>query len=84
MLIVFPYGSQFTNMLVTLKETKILNQILFSAALLNLVLAPIVLHFWGIVGMIWLNAFIAYFLILTKTYVIYKKTQNSKEFTHAA
>jgi len=83
MLIVFPYGSQFTNMLVTLKETKILNQILFSAAILNLILAPIVLHVWGIIGMIWLNAFIAYFLILSKTYVIYKKTKNSKEFTDA-
>jgi PST family polysaccharide transporter len=72
MLIVFPYGSQFTNILVTLKESKVLNKILFTAALLNLVLAPIVLHFYEIIGLIWLNAFIAYFLIITKAYYVHK------------
>jgi len=72
-LIVFPYGSQFTNILVTIKETKTLNNILFTAALLNILLAPILLHLYGIVGMIWLNVFIAYFLIFTKGYYIYKK-----------
>ena len=65
MLIVFPYGSQFTNILVTIKESKVLNKILFTAALLNLILAPILLHFHGIIGLIWVNAFIAYFLIFT-------------------
>jgi len=79
MLIVFPYGSQFTNMLVTIKETKVLNIILFTAAAINLILAPIVLHFIGIVGMIWLNAFIAYFLIVTKAYYIYKNIKRLEE-----
>ncbi|CAA6817580.1 MAG: Unknown protein [uncultured Sulfurovum sp.] len=72
MLIVFPYGSQFTNMLVTLKESKVLNKILFIAAVMNLILAPIVLYYYQIIGLIWLNAFIAYFLILTKAYYVYK------------
>ena len=84
MLIVFPFGSQFTNMLVTLKETKLLNKILFTAAILNLILAPLVLHFWSIAGMIWLNAFIAYFLIVTKAYVVYQKIQKSEELLHEA
>lgn len=78
-LIVFPYGGQFTNMLVTIKETRILNNILFMAAIINLLLAPIMLHFFGIVGMIWLNVFIAYFLIITKAYYVHKKVNNSKE-----
>ena len=77
-LIVFPYGSQFTNILVTIKETKILNNILFVAALFNLLLAPILLHFYDIIGMIWLNIFIAYFLIFTKGYYIYKKITTTK------
>ena len=72
MLIVFPFGSQFTNMLVTMKKSKTLNNILFTAATMNLLFAPVVLHFWGAVGMIWLNAFIAYFLIFTKAYYVFK------------
>jgi len=78
-LIVFPYGSQLTNILVTIKETKILNSILFTAALFNTLLAPILLHIYGIVGMIWLNIFIAYFLIFTKGYYIYKKLIQREE-----
>jgi len=78
-LIVFPYGSQFTNILVTIKETKALNIILFTAALLNLLLAPILLHLYGIVGMIWLNIAIAYFLVFAKGYYIYKKMGETKE-----
>ena len=80
MLIVFPYGGQLTNMMVTIKETKILNNILFTAAIMNLVLAPIVLTYFNAVGMIWLNAFIAYFLIFTKAYYIYMKVRNQKEY----
>ena len=77
MLIVFPYGSQFTNMLITLKETKLINNILFTAAAMNLIFAPILLNFYGIYGLIWVNAFIAYFLIFTKIYYIYKILKNS-------
>ena len=76
MLIVFPYGSQFTNILVTIKESKTLNKILFTAGVLNLILAPLVLHFFNVVGMIWLNAAIAYFLIFAKGYIIYKRGYN--------
>ena len=80
MLIVFPYGGQLTNMMVTIKETKVLNNILFTAAIMNLLLAPVVLTYFNVVGMIWLNAFIAYFLIFTKAYYIYKNVKNQKEY----
>jgi len=80
MLIVFPYGGQLTNMMVTIKETKVLNNILFTAAIMNLLLAPVVLTYFNVVGMIWLNAFIAYFLIFTKAYYVYKNVKNQKEY----
>ena len=79
MLIVFPYGGQLTNMMVTIKKTRVLNKILFTAALLNLILAPIVLTYFGVVGMIWLNAFIAYFLIFSKIFYIYKNVKHKEE-----
>jgi PST family polysaccharide transporter len=75
-LIVFPYASQFTNILVSIKETKILNKILISAAILNVILAPLVLQLCDIVAMMWLHVFIAYYLILTKAYFIYKKMRD--------
>ncbi|HIP12827.1 MAG TPA: hypothetical protein EYG73_08940 [Arcobacter sp.] len=73
MLLVIPYGGQFTNMLITMKKTKVLNNILMTAAAINLIFAPIVLHFYSLVGMIWLNTFISYFLMSIKAYWIYKK-----------
>jgi PST family polysaccharide transporter len=75
-LIVFPYASQFTNILVSIKETKILNKILISAAILNVILAPLVLELCDIVAIMWLHVFIAYYLILTKAYFIYKKMRD--------
>ena len=65
-LVVFLYGTQFTNILVTIKETKFLNKILFLTALINLLLLPFVLHLYGVVGLAWLNVFIAYFMIVSK------------------
>jgi O-antigen/teichoic acid export membrane protein len=73
LLIVFPYASQFTNILVSIKEAKVLNKILISAAILNVILAPLVLQFYNIIAMMWLHVFIAYYLIFTKSYFIYKK-----------
>jgi len=78
MLIVFPYGSQLTNILVTLKESKVLNKILFTAALFNLIFAPILLHFYEIIGLIWLNAFIAYFLIIIQAFYIHRAIKTNK------
>ena len=76
MLIVFPYGSQFTNMLVTIKETKALNKILFIGAGMNLLLAPPLLYFYDVVGMIWLNAFIAYYLMIIFLFFCHRSNDN--------
>ena len=76
LLIVFPYASQFTNMLVSMKKSKVLNKILITAAIINVVSAPIILKFYGILGMMWLHVFIAYYLIFTKSYFIYFSTSS--------
>jgi len=71
-LIVYLYGSQFTNMLVTLKKTKILNLIVFSTAGLNLFFAPIVLYFFGVIGMVWLMVVLVFILTLSKGFFLLK------------
>lgn len=65
-LIVYLYSSQFTNMLVTIKETKFLNLIVFIAAGINIVFAPILLYFFGVMGMVWLSVALAFFLAISK------------------
>ena len=80
-LIVYLYGSQFTNILVIIKETKFLNRVLISSALLNIVLAPILIHFYSVMGLVWLNVFIAFFVTLTKGYFIYGKFKSSEELS---
>lgn len=75
-LIVYLYGSQFTNMLVTIKKTKFLNQILFLTAGLNTLLAPPLLYFYGVIGMVWLSLFLAFFLTSIKGYYIFFYHQN--------
>jgi len=72
-LIVYLFGTQFTNMLVTINETKFLNKVLFSAAIINTILAPICIYYYSSLGLIWLNVFIAYFVTLWKGYYIYSK-----------
>ena len=75
-LIVYLYGSQFTNILVILEETRLLNQIIVSALLINLFTAPVVLHFFGIMGFSWLYVFIGFFIAFVKGYFVYFKFRN--------
>ncbi len=70
-LAIYLYGSQFTNMLVTIKATKFLNKILFITAGLNVIFAPILIYFFGVMGMVWLSIFLAFFLMISKGYYIY-------------
>ncbi len=70
-LMVYLYGSQFTNILVTIKETKFLNKILFLSALINTLLAPLFIYFYGVLGLVWLNVFIVFFMTLNKGYYIF-------------
>jgi len=69
-LMVYLYGSQFTNILVTIKETKFLNKVLLSTALINTILAPILIYFYGVIGLVWLNVFIVFFMVIIKGYYI--------------
>jgi len=68
---IYLYGSQFTNMLVTIKETKFLNKILFLSAGINVILAPTVVYLFGVMGMVWLSIFIIFFLMTTKGYYLF-------------
>ena len=77
-LLVYLYGGQFTNIMVIMKETKLLNTILFSSALINVLLAPVLIYFYEIIGLVWLNVFIAFFVTLTKGYYIYIRGREPK------
>ena len=70
-LMVYLYGSQFTNMLVTIKATKFLNQILFLTAGINVIFSPIFIYFYGVMGMVWLSVSIAFLLTLSKGYYLF-------------
>ncbi len=72
-LVIYLYGSQFTNALVILSKTKLLNRIIVSALIINIITAPIVLYFFGIVGFSWLYVFIGFFISFVKGYFVYFK-----------
>ncbi len=71
LLIVYLYGSQFTNILVTLSETKLLNNIVLIAGLINIIAAPLAIYFYGVVGLVWVNVFIAFFIAIVKGYFVF-------------
>ncbi len=78
-LVFFLYGHQFTNMLVTLGETKLLNNIVMIAGLINIIAAPIVIYLFSVVGLVYLNVAIALFIAVTKGYYIfYHKSLRAK------
>jgi PST family polysaccharide transporter len=62
------FGSQYTNMLVTLNETKLLNRIVFVAGIANIFLAITAIHFYGAVGLAWTNVIILYGIYVSKGY----------------
>ncbi len=72
LLIFYQYGSQFTNMLVTLNETKLLNKIVVFAVMLNFIFAVPIIYFIGVKGFAWFCVFIGFFIAFTKGYFIYK------------
>jgi PST family polysaccharide transporter len=69
-LVFYLYGHQFTNMLVTLNKTKLLNNIVIIAGILNIIFAPLVIYFFGVVGLVSLNVTIALFIASTKGYYL--------------
>ena len=72
-LTVYLYGNQFTNMLVILNEKKLLNDIVITAGILNILIAPLAIYFYSVLGLIWLNVAIALFIYVTKGYFIFFK-----------
>ena len=71
-LVGYLYGSQFTNMLVTIGETKVLNAIVMIAGVLNIILAPLVLYLGGgAMGLIWILILVDFFIAITKGYFVY-------------
>ena len=72
-LAVYLYGNQFTNMLVILNEKKILNDIVVTAGILNVLIAPMAIYYYSVLGLIWLNIAIALFIYITKGYFIFFK-----------
>lgn len=80
LLSIIVYGSQFTNILVIQNETKFLNKIVVIAGLVNLALVFLVIHFFFVIGLAWLNVFIAVCLIiLPKAYFIFFKGYNRSD-----
>jgi PST family polysaccharide transporter len=68
----FIYGHQFTNMLVTIGETKVLNYIVVAAGILNIILLPILIKIFGVVGVVYLNLFIVVFIAVSKGLYLWK------------
>ncbi|RUM63926.1 MAG: flippase [Sulfurospirillum sp.] len=72
LLVVAGYGNHFTNILVILNQTKLLNKIVITAGLLNLSLLFVVIRYFSVEGVAWLTLFIAGFvIILPKAYFIF-------------
>ena len=62
------FGSQYTNMLVTLNETKLLNNVVVIAGVANVLCAVVAIHFYGAVGLAWTNVLILYGIYVSKGY----------------
>ncbi len=73
LLIFYQYGSQFTNILVTLNETKLLNKIVVIAVVINFIIAPPIIYFYGVIGFAWLGVGISFFIAFTKGYFVFNK-----------
>ncbi len=73
LLVIYLYGSQFTNVLVTVGESKLLNKIVIVAVIINFLIAPPIIYFTGVEGFAWLNVVIAFFISITKGYYVFIK-----------
>ncbi len=81
-LAIYLYGNQFTNMLVILNEKKLLNDIVVTAGVLNILIAPVVIYYYSVLGLIWLNIAIAIFIYVTKGYFIFYKFRKRDLLLH--
>jgi O-antigen/teichoic acid export membrane protein len=66
------FGNLFTNILVILNETKLMNKVVVTAGLLNLALVYPTIKYFSVEGLAWLNLFIAMcVIVMTKGYFIF-------------
>ncbi len=72
--LVFPYGGQFTRMLITMNKARLLNRIVLIGAVLDLILAPLLIRFYSASGLAWLTVAIGFYIALVKGYFTYKNS----------
>ncbi len=70
-LAIYLYGNQFTNILVILNEKRLLNRIVVTAGIFNLLFAPWIIYYYSAVGLMWTNLFFVLFIFLVKGYFIF-------------
>ncbi len=72
-ILVFPYGGQFTRMLITMNKSKLLNKIVFIGAIINIIAAPILIKLYSAVGLAYLTLFLGFYVAIVKGYFTYKE-----------
>ncbi len=77
MLTIILYGGQFTNILVILDESKLLNKIVMVAGLINVALVVPIIYLFSVKGVVWLNVFIMLYIVFVKGYFVYGKFKKS-------
>jgi PST family polysaccharide transporter len=70
-----PLASQYTRMLVAVDQTKLMNKIVLVAGVINMIAAPLLIHFFGLEGFSYLLLFLGFYIVITKWYFIYKEKQ---------
>ncbi|NPA81866.1 MAG: flippase [Epsilonproteobacteria bacterium] len=71
--LVFPYGGQFTRMLISMEKSKLLNKIVFIGAMINLIAAPILIKLFSAVGLAYLTVFLGFYIAIVKGYFTYRE-----------
>jgi PST family polysaccharide transporter len=72
-LVFYMYGAQFTNMLVILNESRLLNRIVISTGISNVLIAPFAIYLFGVIGLIWVDVIVVMAIALVKGYFVYYK-----------
>ena len=74
MILLVPYGSLFTNYLVIVNKTKILNKIVIFSAVINILLMPIVIYLFQEKGLAYFTV-VLQIVTISMCILIYKKTR---------
>jgi len=66
------YGTQWTQILITMNQGKILQKILVRAAFINVFAAPLLIYLFSLKGLVLWSIFIALYTTLSQGFAIYK------------